>query len=143
MFRFLRKRSASRSDKKPAFNPELFIYVMIPAAIQPIDRGTQFEDPLEIKLKEEQLGTISGGGSQLSAPDAEGRQHIEFCGLDVDVKDRDRARSLLREELPRVGAPIGTELHYTRNGLRLLDRYGLDGWSLDNERIMLHPGFDI
>jgi hypothetical protein len=86
MFKFFRKRSAARPDERPAFTPELFIYVMIPAAIQPIDRATQFEDPLEIKLKEEQLGTISGGGSQLSAPDSERRQHIEFCGLDVTLK---------------------------------------------------------
>jgi hypothetical protein len=130
-------------DAEAAFSPELFIYVMIPAAIQPIDRGTRFEDPLEAKLQEAHLGTVSGGGSQLSAPDSEGRKHIEFCGLDVDVTDREQARTLLREELPHLGAPVGTELHYTSNGKRLLDRYEANGWILGVERVMLHPGFDI
>jgi hypothetical protein len=80
-----------------------FLYVRIPGDIQPIDRGERFEDPLQAALDKEDLGEVTGGGSQMG----EGKS-VEFCGLDVEVTDRDRGLRLIREVMRRLGAPRGT-----------------------------------
>ena len=90
-----------------------------------------------------QLGNISGGGSQLDDPYPDGRPRVEFCGIDVDVTDRDRARVLLMEELVKLQAPPGTELHYTKDGSKLLDRYADGAWSEALPRTFTHPGFGV
>jgi hypothetical protein len=66
-------------------DPQLFVYVKIPGDIQPLARGERFEDPLQVALQAEQLGNVSGGGSQLDDPYPDGRPRVEFSGLDVDV----------------------------------------------------------
>ena len=81
-----------------------FFYVRIPGDIQPIERGERFEDPLQAELQKEQLGEVTGGGSQLAGRGKE----IEFCGLDVDVTDRDRGLQLIREVMRRLNAPSDT-----------------------------------
>jgi hypothetical protein len=133
------KKTAPESE----FDPELFVYVKIPGPIQPIDRGTMFEDPLEAKLQEQSLGTISGGGSQLGDERPDGTRPIDFCGLDIDVTDQERALTFLREELPHLRIPEGTELHYTRLGMKLQDQYSGGSWQIEQPRTFLHPGFDI
>jgi hypothetical protein len=81
-----------------------FFYVRIPGNIQPVERGERFEDPLQAALDAENLGEVSGGGSQLA-----GRgKGIEFCGMDVEVIDRDRGLHLIREVMRRLDAPPGT-----------------------------------
>jgi hypothetical protein len=126
-----------------SWDPHLFIYVKIPGDIQPLVRGERFEDPLEAVLEASKLGNISGGGSQLDDPYPDGRPRVEFCGIDVDVTDTDRARTLLREELIKLQAPDGTELHYTRNGAKLLDRFEGGSWSEGIVRTLTHPGFGV
>jgi hypothetical protein len=101
----------SVSREKP-----LFVYVKLPCDIGPIDRGERFEDPLQERLEQEKLGTVTGGGSQLSEPDAEGRRTIEFCGIDVDLYDAVRGLTLIRNELARLKAPPGTLLLYELDG---------------------------
>ena len=80
-----------------------FFYVRIPGNIQPIERGERFEDPLQAALEKEKLGEVTGGGSQMG----EGKT-VEFCGLDVEVTDRDRGLRLIREVMRRLNAPPGT-----------------------------------
>jgi hypothetical protein len=81
-----------------------FFYVRIPGDIQPMERGDRFEDPLQAALDAEDLGEVSGGGSQLAGRGKE----IEFCGLDVEVTDREKGLQLIRDVMRRLGAPSGT-----------------------------------
>lgn len=129
-------------DESDTFNVEQFIYVKIPGHIEPIERG-EFEDRIEPLLRQSNLGEISGGGSQLGDARPDGTRPIEFCGIDIDTTDRNAALELLRSLLPTLEVPAGTELHYTRQGIRLLDRYTANGWELELSRTQLHPGFDI
>ncbi|MGC4073567.1 MAG: hypothetical protein QM760_13835 [Nibricoccus sp.] len=120
-----------------------FIYVKIPEDIGPIDRGEKYEDPLEQKLSDAGLGHVSGGGSQLGDPLSDGSRPIEFCGLDVDVSDLAESLALLRAELPRLGAPDGTQIHYTIDDTKLQDTYLQGKWMLEQSRTFLHPGFGV
>jgi hypothetical protein len=76
MFGPFRKLLASKSEKvanvTADLDPQLFVYVKIPGDIQPLARGERFEDPLQVALEAEQLGNISGGGSQLDDPYPDG-----------------------------------------------------------------------
>src|SRR5664279_2783443 len=77
----------------------VFFYVRIPEDVQPIERGERYEDPLQAALNAEDLGKVTGGGSQMG----EGKS-IAFCGLDVEVYDRDRGIALIRSVMRRLGA---------------------------------------
>lgn len=125
------------------FDVEQFIYVKIHGEIGPIDRGEMFEDKIEPVLAEKGLGTISGGGSSLGDARPDGSRPIEFSGIDIDTKFRDEALVVLRNLLPTLDAPLGTELHYTKNGLRLQDELGKEGWVLEIPRVFQHPGFGV
>jgi hypothetical protein len=80
-----------------------FFYVRIPEDVQPIERGERYEDPLQDALNAEDLGEVTGGGSQMG----EGKS-IAFCGLDVEVYDRDRGLALIRSVMRRLGASPDT-----------------------------------
>ncbi len=125
------------------FDVEQFVYIKIPSAIQPIDRGSLFEDPIDAALEPGRLGHVSGGGSLLGNKREDGSRPIEFCGIDVDTTDREAVLSVLRELLPRLGAPPKTELHYTSSGVRLQDRLAGAEWAIGEPRQFLHPGFDV
>jgi hypothetical protein len=125
------------------FDVEGFIYVKIPGNIQPLERGELFEDEIERALAEDDLGSVSGGGSSLSHPRPDGSRIVEFCGIDIDAKDRDRTLAKLREILMRLHAPHGTELHYTRTGSKLQDVLANGVWQLGLTRQFLHPGFGL
>jgi hypothetical protein len=82
---------------------EFFFYVRIPGDVQPLERGERYEDPLQAALNAEDLGEVTGGGSQMG----EGKS-VAFCGLDVVVRDRDRGLALIRAVMRQLGAPPGT-----------------------------------
>jgi hypothetical protein len=96
-----------------------FVFVRIPEQIQPLDRGTKYEDPLDAVLKKEGVGEVSGGGTQLSAPDADGKKSIEWVGVDIDLSDFEKGMPILKRELLRLGAPPTTVLEYTRDGKKI------------------------
>jgi hypothetical protein len=121
-------------------SPDLFVYVLIPEALEPMDRGERYEDPLQEALDATGLGDVSGGGSLLSAPRPDGSRIIESCGIDVDLTDLTRGLELLRSTLPGLGIPIGTQLQYTVAGESLLDELGSDGWHLARPRPVLRTG---
>lgn len=99
----------------PASEP-LFVYVRIPAPIMPLERGERFEDPLDAALRKADLGEVTGGGTGLSEPDAQGRHGIEYCGIDVDLYDPVKGIPFLRAELARLAVPRGTVLEYELEG---------------------------
>ena len=122
---------------------EQFVYIKICDAIQPLDRAEVFEDPIDAALKPQELGHVSGGGSLLGNPLADGTRRIEFCGIDVDTTSRDAVLLILRKLLPDLGIPLATELHYTTGGTKLQDRFLGADWAIGEPRGFLHPGFDI
>lgn len=122
---------------------ELFIYVVLPGDIHPHERGERFADPLQMALQAAELGEITGAGSQLDDPYPDGRPRVEFCGLDIELDQVDGARQLIMRTLQTLGAPPGTELHYTAGDARLLDRFTGECWNESLPRTMLHPAFGI
>ncbi len=125
------------------FDVEQFVYIKIPDAIQPLDRGAIFEDPIDAALRPGELGHVSGGGSLLGDTRPDGSRPIEFCGIDVDTTNRDAVLEILRKLLPDLGIPQATELHYTAGGAKLQDRFLGADWAVAEPRDFLHPGFDI
>jgi len=95
----------------------LFVFVRIPESLEPLERAEKYEDSLEESLASSGVGVLTGGGAMLSAPDADGHREIEYCGIDVDLFDFDAGLELLRTELKRLGAPRGTILEYTLDGI--------------------------
>jgi len=79
---------------------EHFFYVRIPGDIQPLERADRFEEPLDAELERADLGSVTGGGSQLG----EGTT-IEYCGIDVVVADRRRGLEVIRSVLQGAGCP--------------------------------------
>ena len=80
-----------------------FFYIKIPGNIQPLERGDLFEDPLIQSLEAAGLGEVTGGGSQLAKGGG-----VEYCGIDVEVNDRERGLALILSEMRRLNAPQGT-----------------------------------
>ena len=96
-------------------NP-LFVYIKMPGDIDPEDRWEKFADPLQQALEKNDLGDVTGGGTQFSEPDENGEDFVEFCGIDVDLYDAVKGLPLLRRELVRLQAPPGTTLLYELDG---------------------------
>jgi hypothetical protein len=119
------------------------IYVMIPEGLGPLDRGEQFEDPLDDELQAGELGYVNGGGSQLGEEQPDGTRPIVFCGIDVEAYDLDKTLEVLRSRLPRLKCPPGTQLHYAREDEALQDEFDGSSWTLGQPRTMMHPGFGI
>jgi len=111
-------RDSDSATHETDFNEDnpLFVYVKIPGHVEPMERGEKIEDPLQEALARSGFGNITGGGSQLSEEDSEGRRSIEFCGIDVDLYQMVEGLALLRRELVRLETPPGTVLLYEVNG---------------------------
>ena len=119
-----------RSPQPPSEDLD-FLFIHLPGRIEPMQRGEQFEDPLSERLSEARLGAISGGGSELRDEDEEGRRFVTAAGIDVDTTDGEAARALLREHLPKLGCPAGTEIQFEQpRGVALRDVFDGHEWSL-------------
>lgn len=101
--------------------------------VEPMDRGFRYEDPLQEALESASLGTVTGGGSQLSEVG-----QIEFAEIEVDASDMDRAVTTTVEVLEAAGAPEGSEIRSDDTVLRAFGNLQclaiyLDGLSLPDE----------
>ena len=132
--------SPSSGERDDPEDSEL-IYIYLPESLGPIDRGERYEDPIDDELQLRSLGCVSGGGSLLSDELPDGRREIVHCGIDVDAVHVDAVRELLREQLPLLGCPAGTQLHYTEGETPFQDEYDGSDWVLGKPRTMMHPGF--
>jgi hypothetical protein len=103
--------------------------------IEPIDRGSRYEDPLQAALEAKGIGEVTGGGSQL---DEDGR--IAYADVEVALANLDDAVSVVVTALEAAGAPQGSELIDASDG-RMLREFGrqqclaiyLDGTSLPDD----------
>jgi hypothetical protein len=90
---------------RPAAAGEIVI-ARLNARAQPIDRGEVFEDPLDGVLQAAEIGSITGGGTQLGE---EGE--IQFCDLEISVPEAsDAVLAAIRKALEELGAPKGSRL---------------------------------
>ena len=110
--------------------PEL-VYVFLPEAIGPIDRGDKYEEPIIDELERLGLGEVSGAGTSLGDERADGTRPIVACGIDIDTDDVVGARTALRALLPTLGCPRGTQLHYSVSGKAFQDEYDGTDWTLE------------
>ena len=77
------------------------------ARVQPMDRGTYFEDPLNETLQHANLGEVTGGGTQLADEPA----GIEYCDLEIVVPSlSDEVLRMITSRLEELGAPKGSKL---------------------------------
>ena len=101
--------------------------------IEPLDRGTRYEDPLDTALRARGLGEVTGGGSQLT----EGGE-IEFADVEMSVNNVDDAVPVIVSSLEGSGAPTAAELIGDAGVLREFGRLQsvavyLDGVTLPHE----------
>ncbi|PYP24134.1 MAG: hypothetical protein DMD55_15565 [Gemmatimonadetes bacterium] len=104
--------------------------------IQPIDRGTRYEDPLQAALGARALGVVTGGGSALTR---EGE--IAYVQLDLSVANLGAALDVAKQVLEQAGAPRGSELRFEREGQAMVVPFGtsealaiyLDGTGLPDD----------
>ena len=73
--------------------------------IEPLDRGSRYEDPLDAALRGAGLGEVTGGGSQLGH-----LGEIEFADVEIQVASLDDATPMIVDVLQRSGAPVGSQL---------------------------------
>lgn len=101
--------------------------------IEPLDRGTRYEDPLDAVLKPAGLGAVAGGGSQLNELGG-----IDFAEVEIQLADLNGLLRMTVEALELAGAPEGSEILY---GATVIREFGtrqcvavyLDGVSLPDE----------
>jgi hypothetical protein len=99
----------------------VFVFVRVPESIQPLDRASKYEDPLQSALEQAKLGEVTGGGSLMSAPKADGSRDIRWVGIDVELASLDQGLGFLKQQLIRLGVPKGTVLEYERAGKQVED----------------------
>ena len=101
--------------------------------IEPLDRGTRYEDPLDAALRQRGLGEVTGGGSQLTETG-----EIEFADIEMQVGNMDDALPVIVASLEESGAPIAAELIGDAGVVRRFGRQQclavyLDGATLPDE----------
>lgn len=99
----------------------VLLFVRIPDPMMPLERAEKYEEPLNDFLIANALGEVSGGGSMVSKPKDDGKRHIEWIGVDVDIYDPDKALPLVIEELKKLGVPKGTVIEQTEPDCRTIN----------------------
>jgi len=126
----------SAAQTVPPSRFPLFVTARMWEYIEPIARGTRYEDPLDAFLIRNNFGELDGGGTQVGD-----RPNIEYVDISIWLKDADAALTQVTEELERLGAPTGSELRYSRGTRETVQSFGstecvavfLDGTSLPHE----------
>jgi hypothetical protein len=105
---------------KKAAKSLVFAYAKINMPLKPIARGDLFEDPLDDQLRKAGLGETTGGGALLSKAG-----EIEYCGIDIEMSDVERAPAFICDALNRRGAPKGSELQFQKDGRKVVLPFGV------------------
>lgn len=105
-----------------------FLYVKIPVVEDVLDQFHRLEDKVDQILSESGVGSVAGWGESLGDALADGSRPVAYTRIDVDVSDVGSARTLLQTTLPALGAPTGTEIHYTIDQRHLKDIYFESEW---------------
>jgi hypothetical protein len=108
-----------------------FLYVKIPLVSPVANQSHQMDDKVDQILKETGIGAVAGWGDSLGAALPDGSRPVAFTRIDVDVSNLASARALLHVNLPSLGAPNGTEIHFTIDYRHYKDVYFEPEWQLD------------
>ena len=83
------------------------VIAQLNARLMPMDRG-EFEDPLDELLREQGLGQVTGGGTQMADEPA----GIAYCDIEISLNGpSDAAIAAAVQCLEQLGAPKGSKLH--------------------------------
>jgi hypothetical protein len=115
--------------------PHLVI-ARIPEHIEPMERGTRYEDPVQDALSIRMLGWVTGGGSQLTAA-----AEIGYVDVELALANLDEALEVAKRILEEAGAPVGSLFLFEQDGVDVERPFGvqegvavyLDGTSLPEE----------
>ena len=92
-------------------NKPTFAYAKLNARVQPLDRGERYEDPLIEVLEKDNWAAVTGGGTS-----QEQTGEIDYCGIDLDLHDIEKAVPLICKVLTECGAPKGSQFEYQLDG---------------------------
>ena len=70
--------------------------------IEPIDRGEEYEDPLQAVLDEAKIGQVTGGGSQMNELGV-----IDYADIEIELANLDDGLRIVSEALEKCGAHPG------------------------------------
>jgi len=104
--------------------------VKLPVVADVDDLYHQREDRLDQALKAKGLGTVIGWGDSLGEGRVGRTRRVAYTRVDLDVVDVEAARAELQVVLAAIGAPTGTEIHYSRDGASVADVYAPPEWRL-------------
>ncbi|QIL44803.1 hypothetical protein G7045_11305 [Acidovorax sp. HDW3] len=107
--------------------PQCFIYLRLPVERHGHDPLHQRENTIDQALRTQGLGEVLGWGASLGEVSANGRR-LAWLRVDISANTQASALLLLRQLLPTLQAPTGTEVHYQQDGQHLLDILDATGW---------------
>jgi len=107
-----------------------YMMVKIPVVPDVDDLYHQREDRIDQALKAKGLGTVLGWGDSLGEAPSGKLRPVAYTRVDLDVLDVEAARAELQSVLAAIGAPAGTEIHYSRDAASVADVYQPPGWQL-------------
>ena len=102
--------------------------VKIPVIPDVDDLYHQREDRIDQALKAKGLGTVLGWGDSLGEGRHGRSRRVAYTRVDLDVVEIEAARAELQAVLAAMGAPAGTEIHYSREGASVADVYAPPEW---------------
>jgi hypothetical protein len=94
--------------QKPAAT---LVFVKIQDQGMPLQRGSQYEDPLNTALRNAKLGEVTGGGTMMNQD-----KSIAWVGVDVDLYDLGTGLPFLVAKLRELCVPPGSTIEYTLHG---------------------------
>ena len=107
-----------------------FVYLKIPRGASMLAPGLRADEQVDEDMRGSGLGLVIGWGGSLGDLGADGVRHLTHHRIDIEVGDPAAARQRLRHLMHELDAPVGTELHYTEQGLPLVDLLAAPGWLL-------------
>lgn len=117
-----------------AYGRREFMAVKIPVVENVDDLWHQREERIDAALKARGLGSVLGWGDSLGEPAPRGQRRVAFTRVDIDISDIAAGRALLRAELPAIGVPPGTEIHYSIGRVRFADIFAPPDWLLERQQ---------
>ena len=105
-----------------------FAFVKLPVGAAGEDSGPRLDEAVDDALRAEEVGTVLGWGSSMGEPGPDGRRPVAFHRIDLEIFPVPRAVAVVQAVLTAADAPLGTQIHYHRDGCRLQDVLASDGW---------------
>jgi hypothetical protein len=103
----------------------VYITAQLNHRIQPIDRGEQYEDPLDEMLQAEGLGSVKGGGTAMQES-----MEIDYVDIEIELSGSpDDAVGRIIAFMEEAGAPKGSKIIIEADG-RKIDFGKLEGLGL-------------